>query len=429
MEQSRGHRHIELSSRSALSGRRDCLRGLPLVCCLLSVVLFCVSGCESLTRDLQFDNFRTGIFPMDMELTLGAGKNDAMELMKARTYEGVVERGDVKVHYPAGMSGAASVAANAFVEAEAEIRARTGITWAFKPDIYLVPTSNLAGGFRLRLRLHKNRELKLPLLLDALNSTLYYDDWSKGIAHELTESSMLNSISRRQIVLGDYGWQGNDIVNRTRWFRDGVSEYAGEILNEKLFGERYQPPSWIYKALQQVREDVLDWDNCTQKPNDSAYYAASEGLVCELINRAGPDAIARITQAAFEEKRVDGDTLRRAVKKATGLDLKEFLRDYRMTWLGADFTDSARMLDAQSVVRPGNVVRVMKVYQGTPAEKWKLKPGDTVLGVDGHAVVSSAWLVHYLAARRPHERITVDLLIGGKPVSYRMVTAARYVSP
>ncbi|MCX6376229.1 MAG: PDZ domain-containing protein, partial [Armatimonadetes bacterium] len=157
-----------------------------------------------------------------------------------------------------------------------------------------------------------------------------------------------------------------------------------------------------------------------------AYYAASEGLVCELINRAGPDAVARIVEAAFEEKRVDGDTLERAVKKVTGLELKEFLRDYRMTWLGADFMDGARMPDAQSVVRAGNVVRVMKVYQGTPAEKWRLKPGDQIMAVDGHAVVSSAWLVHYLAARRPHERITVDLLIGGKPVSYRMVMAQRY---
>jgi S1-C subfamily serine protease len=181
--------------------------------------------------------------------------------------------------------------------------------------------------------------------------------------------------------------------------------------------------------LQDVREDLLDWDNCTLKPNDSAYYAASEGLVCELINRAGPDAIARIVEAAFEEKRVDGDTLRRAVKKVTGLDLREFLRDYRMTWLGADFTDSARMLDAQSVVRTGNVVRVMKVYQGTPAEKRKLRPGDTILTVDGQEPISAAWLTHYVAAHRPRDRIAVEVLTAGKRVTYRMVTAARYVSP
>ena len=365
-------------------------------------------------RDLQFGNFHSGLFPMEMTLTVGDGKNDALVLMNAGTYEGVVTRANSNAHYPAGMADEAARIADAFEQARIEVRARTGITWAFKPDIYLVPTSNLRGGFSLRIHLRRNRVLKLPLLMEG---SVCDREWSRGIAHEITESSMLSSLVRRETILGDYAWSGNEIVNRTRWFRDGVSDFAGDILNEKLFGETYQPPPWIYKALQEVRADLLDWANFEDQPREYEYYAASLALVHELTNRAGPDAIARITEAAFREKVVDGEVLDRAVKKVTGLDLEEFLRGYRMTWLGADFRDSA------------NEVRVAHVYAGTPADKWKVKPGDAILSVDGMKPISAAWLVHHLAAHRPKDRIAVEVLTAEKRVTYRMVTAARYVSP
>jgi hypothetical protein len=279
-------------------------------------------------RDLQFGNFRGGLFPMEMILTVGDGKNDAVKLMNAGTYEGVVTRGNADVHYPAGMADEAARIANAFEQARIEVRTRTGITWAFTPDVYLVPTSNLSDGFSLRIHLRRNRILKLPLLVDA---GLCDREWSRGIAHEITESSMLNALARRETILGDYGWSGNEIVNRTRWFRDGVSDFAGDILNEKLFGDAYQPPPWIYHALQNVGPRLLDWVNFDPpgRTDEYAYYGASLGLVHELTNRAGPDAIARITEAAFREKVVDGEVLDRAVKKVTGLDLTEFLRGFQ----------------------------------------------------------------------------------------------------
>lgn len=395
---------------------------------LLPAMLICVmslTGCERVIRNLQYSNIRTGLFPMSMDLTMNEGRTDARALMKGMTWEGSVERPDVSVHYPAGMAEQAARVADAFQQTKDDVKNRTGITWAFKPDVYLVPVSNLNGGFRLRIPIRKTRALRIPMLVRPGAPTFFVTQWSHGLAHELTEASMLSSLDRHELVLGDSGALGVDLINRTRWFRDGVSDYAGDLMNARLFGDRYQAPASIYRSLMMRRGNVLDWSNYSPKPRDYSYYSASEALVRELINHSGEDAIARIFHAASREKYINGGTLDRAVMKVTGLDLKQFVSSYRMTWLGADFADSAP-LDAPFTVQPGNAVRLTRVYPGAPADKWRLNPGDQIIAVDGHAVISSAWLVHYLAACKPRQRITVDLLIGGKPVSYRMVAAQRY---
>lgn len=399
-------------------------RRLSALSSLLLLALL-LSGCERIIRNLQYSNIRTGLFPMSMDLTLSEGRTDAHALMKGMTWESTVERPDVSAHYPAGMAEQAARLADAFQQTKDDVKNRTGIMWAFKPDVYLVPVSNLSGGFRLRIPIRKTRVLHIPMLVCPGTPSFFVTEWSHGLAHELTEASMLSSLDRHELVLGDSGAFGVALINRTRWFRDGVSDYAGDLMNARLFGDRYQAPSWIYRSLMTVRDGVLDWSNYGPKSGDSRNYSASEALVRELINHAGDDAIIRIFHAASQEKYIDGGTLDRVVRKVTGLDLKQFVSSYRMTWLGADFADSTPQ-DVPFIVQPENLVRITQVYPETPADKWKLKLGDQIVAVDGHPVISSAWLVHYLAARRSHERITVDLLIGDKPVTYRMVTAQRY---
>ena len=389
--------------------------------------LLILSGCEGLMRNMQYANIRTGLFPMNMELGIGDRSINAAKLIEQQTYVGVAERDDVSVHYPEGMADQAARLADAFHQARADVLARTGITWAFKPDVYLVPVTGMEKGFRLTIHIRKQRTLRVPMLVNPSSPVFFNPDWSQGLAHELTEASMLSALTRRDTVMGDYC--AGDIIaiaNRTRWFRDGVSDYAGDLMNARLFGDRYQPPARVYHALMEVRSGVLDWSNCRRSSQEWTYYYASDALVREVIAHSGDDAIARIFRAASHATVIDGGTLDRAVKKVTGLDLQRFTSSYRQTWLGADFANSAQVFGAPSIVESGNVVRVTRVYPGTPADKWRLKPGDTIVSVDGHPAVSSAWLVHYLAARQPREHITVDLLIGGRPVTYRMVTVPRY---
>ena len=403
MAKSPGHRHTE--SRASFL--------------ILSLVMVLIGGCEPIMRDLQYGNIHSGLFPEHMDLTIGKAKVDARKLMKAHSYEGQVQVGDITVHYPQGMSSQAKMVGKAFDEARTEIRARTGITWAFELDLFLVPVTDTSGGFKLEFPL-KSRKLSLPILVIP-GRDLIHPDWSGGIAHEITEASMLAALSRREMLLGDYCWDGFALVNETRWFRDGVSDLAGDILNEKLFGDRYQPPAWIYQELAKTNVALLDWNNCA----DGSGYAAAHALVIQLNDRFGPGVIARIMDAASQERYINGGMLDRAVRKVIGEDLKDFLRDYRITWLGIDSRDTAPVTGFPSLVKEGNRVKIIEVYPRTPAALWKLKSGDTVLAVDGKPAISAAWLTHYVAARQPGDRIQVEIERAGERFTYRMKLAAR----
>ncbi|MDH7482914.1 MAG: PDZ domain-containing protein [Armatimonadota bacterium] len=379
---------------------------------VIGIMVAVVCGCEPVMRELQYTNPRTRLFPMHMDLGIGDEKVDAATIIASQNYVAFVEYPNVIVHYPNGMSALAKQVADAFEKARIKIAERTGIIWAFKPIIYLVPVTNTSCGYRLRIPLRKQRELKLPLLI--LPNGVVLPEWSSGIAHELTEASMLASLSRRELFLGDYCIFGGGLVNETRWFRDGVSELAGEILNRELFGEEYQPPTDIYAELSRIRELLLDWNNCEEyTANERAYYLASLGLIHELTNRYGDYVIAQIVEAASKHRYINGSTLLRAVNKITGTDLKEFLRTYQPTWLGIETVDA------------GQKVKIAAVYSGGPAEKWGLKAGDIITSVDGQHVPSSAWLVHYIAARRPRERISVEVERAGVSSKYRLMVVSK----
>ena len=397
----------------SMSGRKSILLILALGAALLG-------GCEPIMRDLQYSNVTSHLFPGHMDLTIGRAKVDAVKLMKSQTYEGQVQVGDITVHYPGGMSSQAKVIGTAFDQARTEIKDRTGITWAFSLDLYLVPVTDTSGGFRLDFPL-RGRKLSLPILVMPGRDPFFLPDWSGGIAHEITEACMLASLSRRDLVLGDYCWDGFPLVNGTRWFRDGVSDFAWDIMNTKLFGDRYQPPAWIYQELAKTREGILDWSNCA----DSSGYAAAHALIIQLNDRFGPDVIARIMVAASQERYINGGMLNRAVRKATGVDLKQFLRDYKVTWLGMDLRDTRPVPDFPILVREGNQVTIAGVYPRTPAAIWKLRSGDRLLTVDGKPVISAAWLIHYTAAHQPGDRIQVEFERAGERHTYRMKLAVR----
>jgi serine protease Do len=62
-----------------------------------------------------------------------------------------------------------------------------------------------------------------------------------------------------------------------------------------------------------------------------------------------------------------------------------------------------------------NGALVSDVSKGDPAEKAGLKPGDIILKYDGKTIQDTAHLKNMVAATRPGERVTLDILRNGKP--------------
>jgi predicted metalloprotease with PDZ domain len=207
------------------------------------------------------------------------------------------------------------------------------------------------------------------------------------------------------------------IATGTRWFRDGVSERAGDILGEELFPDRFCPSSAGYGQLAQVREKILDWSNCQNAPD---YYQASAALILEAENAAGQQAVSHVMDYLAGEPAPGGRYLRRAFERGTGIRLPDYLKDYSVPWIGAAFVDSNPDKVNPPLVGPGNQVMVVFVSAASPASRRGLQPGDVIESVDGVRPTSADHAGHLIAKHKPGEMVEMRVRRNGETSVMRL---------
>jgi serine protease Do len=87
-------------------------------------------------------------------------------------------------------------------------------------------------------------------------------------------------------------------------------------------------------------------------------------------------------------------------------------------WLGVGIQDLTSDLARAFDLGSNDGVLVSDVAAGSPAEKAGLRRGDVVQRVDGQTVGSSAQLRNLIASRAPGAKVRVELLRGGKAMSF-----------
>ncbi|MEN6370480.1 MAG: PDZ domain-containing protein [Armatimonadota bacterium] len=366
---------------------------------LAIVAVMLLAGCKPAGRlcsSLQYHNIHLRLVKSVMTMTTGSGKTDMRRLMEQETYEDKVVRGHVTVEYPKGLDVAAKELAGQFDKAYPFIKDRLGIEWSFDLVLKLVRIEPKAGGYRYSVKLGRNRKLTFPVPVSKTGPNMR---WSHIIAHEMTEASMIAPRKRSGLVLADLYTGPFCVPTGARWFRDGTSDYAQYLLGQPM-------PGNLYPELNTVRERLLSWANCDK--DDPDWYDAAAGLIVELTNRYGDDTVKRIMKELSKEPAPGGAGLNHAVRRATGVDIREFLKNYETPWAGFAAYDS------------GGMVRVSKVYPATPASRRGIEPGDTVLNFAGEQVSSSDSLAHILARQRPGQMVSIEVLRGTETVQMRL---------
>ncbi len=94
-------------------------------------------------------------------------------------------------------------------------------------------------------------------------------------------------------------------------------------------------------------------------------------------------------------------------------------------WLGVGIQDLTPELAAGFGVSPRSGVLVGQVFDGGPAARAGIKPGDIVTHVDGKPVATSRQLTAAVAAIAPGTSVEVKLLRDGKPLSLQVKLADR----
>ena len=244
-------------------------------------------------------------------------------------------------------------------------------------------------------------------------------------AHELVETSLVVP-TNGQPVLIDIGFQPLAINNHTRWFRDGLGDYAQILLRRKRIAEGHFPgdgspgsilvwntyPEAPIHSLAQVKDRIFTWNQFGKNTNE--YYFAAAGVFLLLENAVGQEGVKKyIAAVQSHAKPVDGKALFKIAKEKLGVDLRELVTGNLGTDLGLNLT-CGRISPAYAMVH-GSGSRwglLITVTPGGTAEACGLCSDDIITAINGKPAVDLFDLEMAILDRLESRTIALSVLRG-----------------
>jgi len=122
-----------------------------------------------------------------------------------------------------------------------------------------------------------------------------------------------------------------------------------------------------------------------------------------MVNRFGVDSVRKMMEELSKEPVPGRRGIARAFKRATGVDLEEFLTGYQTPWAGIVVRDT------RPVGSDDNQVRVLTVYPATPASRRGIRVGDVITNFAGVPVRSSDEFADILAKQTIWQMVPVEV--------------------
>ncbi len=323
---------------------------------------------------------------------------------------------DVTVTYQEGMRPLALTFANNVSRLLKEVQHEIGLRIIFNLEIYLVYGVSSFQGLDVQLNAD-SRSLRFVMMVPAADPTMnglllanagYYP---YGFVHELVEGSLgLRSLSDRPVPLDftvRYLGLNFSIHNHTRWFREGLANYAGLFASRKM-SEQVTPQSRTFDPILRyrydfskahdepftnlaiIRERLFDWVNSPEKKNTGEYdeqcYHASLGVFLYLEHRFGEGSVKRIVQNLKGNGCLDGEQLIEVVNNTLRTDLRTLVRDFQFPEDGLKLTMIIPHHCPGLPPSEWQGILVDEVKPDSPAAAWGVQKGDIINSMQGQPV-------------------------------------------
>ena len=341
-------------------------------------------------------------------------------------FAGWAEADRVRVHYPLGLAESAQCIADRTSSMLGEVEQRLGITITTCPRIELLRLDEIPQSFDIRLESEPN-VFPLPMFVqdgqESCDSILAQcRSYPYILVHELVETSMTCSGANGR-VLPDVGWNflflGAHFDNDTRWFRDGLANYAGYVAYQTIHedldpsGEPLAGRELIhdkpFSALEQVGEKLFSWSQYSRAKQQDDYYSAALGLFLLIENEYGEQAIRDINAAIASRDGVDGRDLLEIAREVTGADLKEVVADFRFPRFGMAVANMTSTIALNKGLDVDEGLFVAAVEPNGLAATAGIEPNEVIVAVNGTGI--SDFLDYQLAVFKARRDQTVSLSI------------------
>lgn len=343
-------------------------------------------------------------------------------------FEGLVDRDRVRVRYQRGMQGQAKCIADATTNLIEQVERQVGMTITTSCSIDLLRFDEPPQNFDIQLTV-KPHEFPLPLFVragdESCTSILAQNrSYPYVLVHELVETSLASQEGGRVLPDVGYGWfgLGASVNNYTRWFRDGLANYAGYLACEALSDELDCPecPMRIasplhaspLSGLATVRTRLFSWSQSSSGEHERDYYNAALGLFLLIENRSGQQAIRDIVAEIATREAVDGRDLRAITSQVIGIDVRQLVADFEFPIAGAGLAPITEAMASNKGLNVAEGLLVESVEPNGPADRAGLKADDVIVAADSAPVANT--IDFELALLRASQPASIPLAIRRK---------------
>ena len=346
------------------------------------------------------------------------------ESLEEIAFEGTVEGPRISVRYQKGLADQAGQIAEQTAQMLEQVEQRIGMEITTRSTIQLLRFDAPPQNFTIHLTVEPN-EFPLPMFVragdESYGSILAQNpSYPYLFVHELVETSLVCSQKGGQ-VLPDLGWGALGISahvnNYTRWFRDGLANYAGFVAQAIIAAglDDFEPSARAesvlhtrpFSSLARIRGKLFSWPQSSPKEQQREYYDAALGLFLVLEARFGEEAIRAIMQEIASHKAVDRRDLVRIASRTLGTDLRKIVREFEFPRSGLQLTRITPALALNEGLDVDAGLFVDAVEPNSLSDRAGLAAKDVILAADSAPLTGA--LDFELALFRAREKPLIPL--------------------
>jgi len=316
------------------------------------------------------------------------------ETLENMDFEGTLQAGETTVRYQRGLGPQAQCIADRTAALLEQVHDRTGVTISTHSTIYLLRFDQRPQNFDILLTVEPN-EFPLPLFVragaESCQAIIAQNrSYPYLFVHELVETSLASETGAR--VLPDLTWGALGlnvhVNNYTRWFRDGLANYAGYVAyqivardmprEQRLYHRQTLLHTTPFSSLARIGDDLFSWPQSSHTKDERTYYSAALGLFLLIADTYGEEAIREIVREIAIRKAVNGPDLIEITNHVLDADVRTLAADFEFPDVGVELERMSPALALNHGVAVQEGLFVQAVEEGSAAARAGLQPGDVI---------------------------------------------------
>jgi len=320
-------------------------------------------------------------------------------------FEGSIGGERISVRYQRGLQAQAQDITDRTADLVEQVEQRIGAAITTNSTIHLLRFDETPQNYNIRLTVEPNEfpwllfvragEESYPAILAENPSYPYL------FVHELVETSLVCSPTEGRL-LPDLGWGALGLRvhlnNYTRWFREGLANYAGYVAHgivsdelapsESVFVGNSLVHTRPFSSLNDIRGKLFSWPQSPRSGHEREYYSAALGLFLLLAERFGDQAIRDVMTEVTQRDDVDGHDLLEITNRTIGTDVKKLVADFQFPGTGLQLVQITPALALNKGLDVEKGLLVDRVDPNSPGDRAGLHAKDVILTADSTVIVN-----------------------------------------